>query len=428
MQLEQAHLANALFDAHRDDPEFGHRLLADEAARAGLVACDRTVWRICSSNGWWSVFGKKRTRGGKKAGPPAHDDLVLRQFRADGPNRLWLWDITEHPTAEGKVYLCAIKDVFSNRIVGYSISDRMTSQIAVNALVSAVQRRREVSGCVVHSDRGSQFRSRKVARVLAHHDLVGSMGQVASAGDNAAMEKLLLAAAEERPEPAPLGHPPGPAHRDHHLDRKDLPPPPTPAATRPPDTHRVRDHHEHSGRTRRLRPAVTYSCSRPFGHNVVRMDARLRVHLDTWEARSPQSAWLTGLLRAAEADPIWPAVLAVLDAYARSGRFAYLDRLAQVTEPPQPPRPLWDEVEAAALSTRPNLHATVYATPPVPIPEFNAALVEINTAVAQSLVHWWFTVTRVGAFRAYGEQGRRFAVELEPQMALPTLPRHLLPT
>jgi len=88
------------------------------------------------------------------------------------------------------MYLCAIKDVYSNRIVGYSISDRMTSQIAVNALVSAVQRRRDVAGCVVHSDRGSQFRSRKVARVLARHDLLGSMGQVASAGDNAAMESF----------------------------------------------------------------------------------------------------------------------------------------------------------------------------------------------------------------------------------------------
>ncbi|WP_124341879.1 IS3 family transposase [Cellulomonas algicola] len=189
-ELKQAHLANALFDAHCDDPEFGHRLLADEAARAGLVACDRTVWRICSSNGWWSVFGKKRPRGGKKAGPPAHDDLVLRVFTADGPNRLWLWDITEHPTSEGKVYLCAIKDVFSNRTVGYSISDRMTSHIAVNALASAVQRRGDVAGCIVHGDRGSQFRSRKVLRELARHDLVGSMGQVASAGDNAAMESF----------------------------------------------------------------------------------------------------------------------------------------------------------------------------------------------------------------------------------------------
>jgi len=189
-ELDEAFLANALFDAHRDDPEFGYRLLADEAARAGMVACDRRVWRICAANGWWSVFGKKRAPNGKKAGPPAHEDRVRRVFRADAANQLWLWDTTEHPTGEGKLYLCAIKDVYSNRIVGYSISDRMTSRIAVNALVSAVQRRRDVAGCIVHSDRGSQFRSRKVLRTLAHHDLVGSMGQVASAGDNAAMESF----------------------------------------------------------------------------------------------------------------------------------------------------------------------------------------------------------------------------------------------
>jgi len=189
-ELEEAYLANALFDAHHDDPEFGYRLLADEAARAGLRACDRRVWRICRDNHWWSVFGKKRAKNGKKPGPPAHDDLVLRQFTADRPNQLWLWDITEHPTGEGKLYLCAIKDVFSNRIVGYSISDRMKSRIAVDALVSAVARRGDIAGCMVHSDRGSQFRSRKVLRELHRHDLVGSMGQVASAGDNAAMESF----------------------------------------------------------------------------------------------------------------------------------------------------------------------------------------------------------------------------------------------
>ena len=190
-EVDEAYLANALFDAHRDDPEFGHRLLADEAHRAGIRACDRRVWRICRDNRWWSVFGKKR-RGanGKKPGPPAHDDLVLRQFRADRPNRLWLWDITEHATSEGKVYLCAIKDVYSGRIVGYSISDRMKSRIAVNALASAVARRGDVAGCIVHSDRGSQFRSRKVLAELHRHALVGSMGQVASAGDNAAMESF----------------------------------------------------------------------------------------------------------------------------------------------------------------------------------------------------------------------------------------------
>ncbi len=190
-ELEQARLANALFDAHRDDPEFGHRLLGDEAREAGHRACDRTVWRICRDNAWWSVFGKKRGKNGKRPGPPAHDDLVRRDFTATGPNELWLTDITEHPTAEGKLYLCAIKDVFSNRIVGYSISDRMKSRLAVDALASAVARRGgDVAGCIVHSDRGSQFRSRKLLAELRRHDLVGSMGQVASAGDNAAMESF----------------------------------------------------------------------------------------------------------------------------------------------------------------------------------------------------------------------------------------------
>jgi hypothetical protein len=65
---------------------------------------------------------------------------------------LWLTDITEHPTGEGKVYLCAVKDVFSNRIVGYSISDRMKAQLAVDAIEDAVRRRGNPAGVVVHSD------------------------------------------------------------------------------------------------------------------------------------------------------------------------------------------------------------------------------------------------------------------------------------
>ena len=190
-ELERAHRANALFDAHRDDPEFGYRYLAEEAHDAGQVMSARTAWRICADNGWWSVFGKKKARGkGAKVGPPVHDDLVGRVFTADGPNRLWLTDLTEHRTAEGKLYLCAIKGVFSGRIVGYSIDSRMKSRIAVTALENAVARRGVVAGCVVHSDRGSQFRSRKFVRALHRHNLVGSMGRVGAAGDNAAMESF----------------------------------------------------------------------------------------------------------------------------------------------------------------------------------------------------------------------------------------------
>ena len=189
-ELAEAYLANALFDAHRDDPEFGYRYLADEAREAGHTACDRTMWRVCSGNGWWSAFGQKRGRNGKKPGPPVHDDLVQRDFTADAPNVLWLADITEHKTAEGKLYMCAIKDVFSNRIVGYSISDRMKSRLAVDALNSAAARRGEVAGCILHTDRGSQFRSRKFVRALGRHGMVGSMGKVGAAGDNAAMESF----------------------------------------------------------------------------------------------------------------------------------------------------------------------------------------------------------------------------------------------
>ena len=152
--------------------------------------CRRTAWRICRDNQWFSTFGTKRGKNGKRPGPPVHDDLVERDFSADDVNELWLTDITEHPTDEGKLYLCAVKDVFSGRIVGYSIDSRMKSRLAVAALNNAVARRGDVTGCIVHSDRGSQFRSRKFVHALNRHHLIGSMGQVGAAGDNAAMESF----------------------------------------------------------------------------------------------------------------------------------------------------------------------------------------------------------------------------------------------
>ncbi len=164
-ELTAAYRANALFDAHRDDPEFGYRFLLDEARVAGEPMAERTAWRICSDLGWWSAFGKKRGKNGKKPGPPVHDDRcavvddkgrVRHEFTATAPNELWLADITEHWTGEGKLYVCAIKDVYSNRIVGYSIDSRMKSRLAVAALNHAVARRGNVAGCVLHTDRGSQ--------------------------------------------------------------------------------------------------------------------------------------------------------------------------------------------------------------------------------------------------------------------------------
>jgi transposase InsO family protein len=110
-ELTSAWMANAVFDAHRDDPEFGYRILADEVRSGGHTIADETVWRHCRANGWHSTTVRK-TRNAKAAKPtmPAHGDRVCRQFTAAAPNVLWLTDLTEHRTDEGKLYLCAIQD------------------------------------------------------------------------------------------------------------------------------------------------------------------------------------------------------------------------------------------------------------------------------------------------------------------------------
>jgi transposase InsO family protein len=185
---DDAHLINAAIDIHHDDPEFGYRFITDELADQGITASRNRVNRLCSSQRLWSVHARKRGLN-RKPGPPVHDDLVLRDFTAEQPNQLWLTDITEHPTAEGKLYLCAVKDACSRRIVGYSIGARMTADLAVNALANALALRGSVD-TIVHSDRGSQFRSHAYVRALRNAQLRGSMGRVGACADNAAMESF----------------------------------------------------------------------------------------------------------------------------------------------------------------------------------------------------------------------------------------------
>ena len=152
---DDAHLINAALDIHADDPAFGYRFIADELPARGISAGENRVARLCSQQRIWSVFSKKRGLN-RKAGPPVHDDLVARQFTAAGCGRTWLTDITEHPTSEGKLYLCAFKDVYSGRIVGYSMDSRMTASLAVSALRNAIALRDPAGTLIVHSNRGSQ--------------------------------------------------------------------------------------------------------------------------------------------------------------------------------------------------------------------------------------------------------------------------------
>jgi putative transposase len=186
---DDAHLINAAVDVHHDDPEFGYRFIADELAAHGWTASRNRVGRLCTQQRLFSVHARRRGRH-RRPGPPVHDDLVHREFTAGRPNQLWLTDITEHPTGEGKLYLCAVKDACSKRIVGYSIDARMTSALAVNALHNAVLLRGRPAATIVHSDRGSQFRSHAYQRELRAWQLRGSMGRVGTCADNAAMESF----------------------------------------------------------------------------------------------------------------------------------------------------------------------------------------------------------------------------------------------
>jgi hypothetical protein len=256
---DDAHLINAAIDIHHDDPEFGYRFIADELAEQGVRASRNRVNRLCSSQRLWSVHSRKRGMH-RKPGPPVHDDLVLRDFTAAQPNRLWLTDITEHPTAEGKLYLCAVKDACSKRIVGYSIDDRMTSDLAVNALRNALALRGTVN-TIVHSDRGSpvplpRLRPRPPRRAAPRLDGPGRClrGQRRHG-------VVLQPAAEERPQPTALDLPRATAPCRRRLDREDLSLPPAPRRPRPHDPYRVRD--TDPGRSRGLTAPIRQSQPNP---------------------------------------------------------------------------------------------------------------------------------------------------------------------
>lgn len=154
------------------------------------VRCGRNrVARLMRASGLQGIYVRRKRR--RCAAPPVHDDLVQRRFVADAPDRLWLTDITEHPTREGKVYLAAVLDVYARRIVGWSIADHLRQELVVDALQMAHWRRRPPPGqTVLHSDRGSQYTSWAFGHRLRDAGLLGSMGRVGSAYDNAMMESF----------------------------------------------------------------------------------------------------------------------------------------------------------------------------------------------------------------------------------------------
>ena len=116
------------------------------------------------------------------------EDLVDRVFRRELPNQLWLTDITEHPTREGKVYCAVVLDAFSRRVVGWSISHNPTAALTCNALGMAIEQRDATRGTVIHSDHGTQFTAWTFTDRAHKSGLLPSMGSVGDCYDNAMIE------------------------------------------------------------------------------------------------------------------------------------------------------------------------------------------------------------------------------------------------
>lgn len=133
---------------------------------------------------------RRRTTIADPAAAPA-PDLVGRRFTAAGPNQLWLADITYLPTREGWLFLAVVLDVYSRRIVGWSMRDDLKTELVVDALGMAVTRRKPPAGVVHHSDRGSQYTSLAFGATLRDSGLVASMGRRGDAYDNAACESVI---------------------------------------------------------------------------------------------------------------------------------------------------------------------------------------------------------------------------------------------
>lgn len=124
---------------------------------------------------------RRRRRGCTVRDPQAQPsvDLVNRQFTVDAPDRLWVTDITEHPTAEGKLYCAAVMDSYSRKIVGWSMAEHIRTELVLDALGMAIIRRRPADGqTILHSDHGSQYTSWAFGQRLNKAGLLGSMGSV----------------------------------------------------------------------------------------------------------------------------------------------------------------------------------------------------------------------------------------------------------
>ena len=178
---------------------YGYRKLTDDLRDQGETCSENRVARLASLAGIAARIGYKR-RPGRYGGKPAvlATNTLDRQFEVDAPDKVWVTDITYIKTHEGWLYLSVVIDLFSRRVVGWSAQPRMTTDLALQALLVAVWRRKPKAKVMIHSDQGSQFTSREWQVFLGQHNLEASMSRRGNCHDNAVAESFFQLLKRER--------------------------------------------------------------------------------------------------------------------------------------------------------------------------------------------------------------------------------------
>lgn len=189
-QLRRQWLTGLIREVHiASRGTYGYRRIHAELTMGMKVqVSSRLVWVLMNNANIYGLPGPTRIK--RLRGVATADDLVNRKFHRLAPNELWVTDITEHPTREGRVYCAAVMDAYSRRIVGWSIDSRQDSTLVVNALDMAIRNRRPEPGGIVHADHGVQFTSWAFSNKIRSAGLMPSYGSVGDGLDNAMMESF----------------------------------------------------------------------------------------------------------------------------------------------------------------------------------------------------------------------------------------------
>jgi putative transposase len=198
-QQRREALTSVIQAIHQEAKErYGSPRIHAELLARGQSCCVNTVAKLMRQHGIAAKTKRKfRCTTDSNHDHPVADNILDRQFEPVAVNQVWVADITYIPTWEGWLYLAAVEDLYSRQIVGWSMSERITSRLVVDALEMAVARRLPGAGLLAHSDRGSQYASDHYQRLLEQYGITCSMSRRGDCWDNAPMESFFASLKKE---------------------------------------------------------------------------------------------------------------------------------------------------------------------------------------------------------------------------------------